>query len=120
MVIKGLEVGDSLPPFGSVVTITTSTPSMSGSSVLAGPLAVGHEQGLDRLDFAVALNPGLEHPVARQLLDVVEVEGAAAALADHLREAGDGGDAWGLLLTALTRATTCPDHSGPDWGEAKR
>ena len=76
---SGSPVGDLLPPLGSVVTITSSTPFMSGSSVAGAAFAVGDEQGFHRFDFAFALDPGLEHPVARQLLDVVEVQGAAVA-----------------------------------------
>ena len=83
--IIGSQVGDSLPPCGSDVTITISTPSMLGDLGPGAAFVVGDEQRRHRFDFAVALDPGLEHLVVGELLDVGQVQGAAIAFVDHLR-----------------------------------
>ena len=64
------EVGASLPPAGSVVTITDFDAVHVAEFGRGAAVTVGYEQRLDRFDFAVALNPGLEHAVLGQLLDV--------------------------------------------------
>ena len=53
------------------------------------PSRSGTNSASHRFDFAVAPDPGLEHPVVGQLVDVGEAQGAAVAFADHLR--GDAG-----------------------------
>ena len=61
----GAQVGCTLPPRGSAVTITVLTPSMSSIVAVAVPSRVGDEERLGRDDLLVALHPGLQDLVAR-------------------------------------------------------
>ena len=51
--------------------------------------SLGAREVLDRFDFAVATDPGLEHPVFGELLHVGETKFAAIVFADYFR--GDAG-----------------------------
>ncbi len=98
MVTIGSEVGASLPPCGSSVTITTSTPVHVGDPRLRLTVAVGDEQRRHRFDLPFAFDPGLEHLVRGQLVHAGELQRPAVAFLDHLHVdpadlAFDGGGA---------------------------
>ena len=93
----GAEVGALLPPRGSAVTITASTPLMSAIVVERGPARSGTKSAAHRLDFAFAPDPGLEDPVAAAAGGRWRAAGCRVAFADRPSPSRPG--AW--------PATTC-------------